>query len=265
MKAVLTAPALTMAILVATHGLCQSAKESTTKQSQTPAPTHARGSQDLFDRYFPFRVGQVRSYIVRGESEEGSGQDARSVAIRGEYSETVLSVRNIAPAIRIVEVKIVGSGPYPTDCSNAHGDKTQPVWTFWYVAHDNRVFVECTRERVDNLVTVLRASPTGQTSEDGPAYQLPFEIGATWGADPDAPKREDTFYEWSVEDKVTAKVPAGKFEGCYQMIYRTMPDHSLQTVCPGVGFVAEEYMHHGTVNQYRIELAKVTTPAKSTK
>jgi hypothetical protein len=247
------------------QGIRGSAQETPAKQHRPPAPLQAQRPLTQFDRYFSFRAGQARSYIVHGESGVGSGQNVHLEPIQGSYTETVLSVRTIAPSIRIVEVKIVGSGPYHTDCINDAADKKRPAWILWYVAHDNRVFEVCTREGVDALERNLQSSPSGLNSVDGPEYVLPFQVGATWGADPDTPKREDTFYEWSVEERRKAKVPAGKYEGCFQMIYRTIPDHLLRTVCPGVGLVAEEYTHHGWTNHYRIELAKVTSPENASK
>jgi hypothetical protein len=79
-------------------------------------------------------------------------------------------------------------------------------------------------------------------------------VGAVWGADPAFPAREDTFYQWHVEARTDVDVPAGRFKDCFALAYRTNPDHLMRWVCPGVGLVAWEYDHHGTVEQYRAEL-----------
>ncbi len=93
---------------------------------------------------------------------------------------------------------------------------------------------------------------------DGLEYVLPFKVGALWGADPAYGKRDDLLYQWAVDDKLEARVPLGKFKGCYDLFYRTLPDHEERWVCPGVGLVADKYEHHGTESQYRIELQSYT-------
>jgi hypothetical protein len=255
MKATLIA----LALVLAMPGKRGSAQE--TPANQKPRPSQVRRSPSLFDRYFPFRVGQTRSYIVRSELAEGSGQNLKLEPILGRYTETVHSIRSIAPSTRIVEVRGIGTGTDLTVCDSDPFDRHSSAWEFWYILQDDRVFLKCTRDEVDAFTSALSGSPSGKTSEAEPEYLLPFKVGDSWGADPASPKRTDSFYEWFVEDKLTVTVPAGKYDDCYRMVFRTLPDHLERWVCSGGGLVAEEYTHHGTEGHYRTELTKVTESA----
>jgi hypothetical protein len=264
MKAVSSALVVVASITLATQGVAVCSQETQAKQKQIEH-SHVPRSGSLVDRYFPFRVGQTHSYSVRGESAEGSGQNVRVVPIRGAFSETVLSVQSIAPAMRVIEVRVAGDAPDYKVCASKSDQVRSSAWTFWYVVHNNRVFSECTREDVDALLEDLRSPPSSPTSVDNLEYQLPLKAGNSWGHDPASPKRTDTFYEWFVEAKAPVEVPSGKYDDCYRMAYRTLPDHIERWVCSGVGLVAEEYTHHGWVHHYRIELTKLIAAGSSTK
>lgn len=98
-------------------------------------------------------------------------------------------------------------------------------------------------------------------------YVLPFHVGALWGADPEDQGRADGMYQWNIDGKTDVKVPAGKFKGCYDILFRTMPDHEERWICPGVGLTSLEYEHNGTVHHYLIELQSysIGTPVLSQK
>jgi hypothetical protein len=201
-------------------------------------------SRGTVSEFFPFVVGARWTYTYR-ETLTG-GPDAPEHTTRGRYSETVVSVDNaFGNAITVVGISRDGSLLVSSSCSES---------SFWYVVSKYQIFIECDHGEAIKLATKLHDSPSGQVNEP-PEYALPFRLGTVWGLDSDTPKRSDTMYQWYVEGAgVRVTVPAGTFKGCFDMIYRTLPDHEIRWVCPGVGLVASEYEHHGTTDRYRVEL-----------
>jgi hypothetical protein len=187
----------------------------------------------------------------------GSGPHAKVTTMRGQYSETVFLVdHTLGPSVQLVGVEQVGDSPDAFMCTSDADRKFDPLSKsqFWYIIDSYRIFSKCDRAEAIELAKKLVASPSGNIQEV-PDYLLPFKVGELWGADPAYPKRDDDFYQWSIEDGETdVTVPAGKFKGCYALFYRTMPDHEIRWICPSVGLVATEYEHHGTTHHIRIEL-----------
>jgi hypothetical protein len=96
----------------------------------------------------------------------------------------------------------------------------QAVWrqsnTFEYIVSDNEVFK-------DNMKI----------------YQWPLENNMQWKISSD--------FEYNVVVQAVEEVhtPYGNLEDCYTFLIRTLPDASVETFCPGIGFVMHSYSHHG--------------------
>ena len=79
-------------------------------------------------------------------------------------------------------------------------------------------------------------------------YQWPLSDGASWKAWPDAE------YTWHVSAQTTVDTPYRIFDDCYLVVLNTNPDTTADTLCPGVGLVMHDYMHHGTPQTEHWEL-----------
>jgi hypothetical protein len=215
-------------------------------------------------KYFPLHLGSRWTYSFKQSMEEGSGSQMRTRKVIGHYSETVVSLdQSFGNSVQLVGVKRDGDPPSYVSCPVEKDfrspDRTKP--DFWYVTDRYRVFIVCTQQDAGKLVSTLGNSPSEEISNFGPDYVLPFRPGETWGADPDTAPRDDNFYEWAVEGQGDITVPAGKYKGCYSIIFRTLPDHEIKDICPGVGLVADEYEHHGTLDEHRVELTHYSSGA----
>jgi hypothetical protein len=211
--------------------------------------------------FFGLRVGSRWVYEVSGKREEGSGKNVRILPVHGSYSEKIVAMHDVGLSVRLVEFAAEGVpyiyGPCSDDFVRKSGNHEE--MRFWYIVARNQIFSSCTQEEANQMARSLSASPSGKSPDDDPEYLLPFKVGAFWGADPSGPKRTDFFYQWNVEAKQDLTLPAGRFKGCYELNYRTLPDNEYKWVCSGAGLVADEYQHHGTVDKYRIELQSHTS------
>ena len=90
-------------------------------------------------------------------------------------------------------------------------------------------------------------------SIDIPEEDFPLKVGAKWG-EPEMLKREDNMYCNYVEKVEDVIASAGVFKDCFKIVFRTLPDDTAEWFCPGVGIVKIEYHHHGTIDNWIIEL-----------
>jgi hypothetical protein len=60
-------------------------------------------------------------------------------------------------------------------------------------------------------------------------------------------------YVEKIED---VTVPAGTFKNCFKIVFRTLPDDTTEWFFPSMGIVRVEYHHHGTIDNWIIELKK---------
>jgi hypothetical protein len=211
-------------------------------------------------RFFPFQSGARWTFHFR-QSIEGVVPNVDKVA--GSWSDTVSSVRRVSPSLQIIA--ITRTGTLPQDFGECPAGAAMPATIhFWYIVQPTRLFVRCTEADARSLAAKLSASPAAiPASDDGPVYVLPFRVGAFWGNDPGV-RRDDAMYRWNVIQHGSVTVPAGRFDGCFEISYDTMPDDEEDWVCPRVGLVEQDYDHHGTVNEITIKLtAYQPGPAKS--
>jgi hypothetical protein len=59
---------------------------------------------------------------------------------------------------------------------------------------------------------------------------------------------------WYVDAQEDVVVPAGNFNDCYRLIFRTTPDFTVRWIYPRVGLAAAEYVHLGSTSEVRLEL-----------
>jgi len=225
---------------------------------QTASPAKEGDPLSLVHRYFPFHVGDRLTYRLTGEREVGSGEQAHTVPMSGGYTETVVAIERIRRTAELVEIERNGKSDAYANCDSEGSSQLET--RFWYVLSPRAVIVSCEREEAMQLALELNESPSRGVREDEDGYILPFKVGLTWGTDPGEPKRADQMYRWLVLERTGLTVPAGKFPNCYEMTYRTLPDDEERWVCEGAGLAMDDYEHHGTTLEYRIELVSAVAP-----
>ena len=207
---------------------------------------------DIVRSVFPFRIGATWVYSTGKLTTSGSSPDVKVLTELGRYSETVTAIDSaLSPQVTLVGISRQGDAPDMAPCSGSRSDIPGDP-DFWYVSDSHGIAYACSRtEAVDLASDLIMRSDGNNMLYD---YQLPLAIGSTWEAYPDIPPREGTLYQWHVESKGDAKVPAGRFSGCFKLMYEALPDHEIRWICPGIGLVAQESNHHGTIEQSRSEL-----------
>jgi hypothetical protein len=86
-------------------------------------------------------------------------------------------------------------------------------------------------------------------------YQWPLSDNLSWKAFPDSDYLVNTRFIKNVE------TPYSKLKDCYSLLLITNPDTSIDTFCPGIGFVEYSYTHHGT-SQIEHSILVSYTPGK---
>ncbi len=95
---------------------------------------------------------------------------------------------------------------------------------------------------------------------------LPLAEGEKWGGDTN---RDNNFYCWHVEQKRMEKLSVKGFSptqsnDVFTVAFRTLPDHQLMDIAPGLGITRYVYAHHGTVASADIHLLSFKHPAGTT-
>jgi hypothetical protein len=102
----------------------------------------------------------------------------------------------------------------------------------------------------------------GVSADEEPWLDLPLAREKRWALNPE---RTDTFYCWRVEDEAMRRIAArgtnAREARTWQVVYRTNPDHQIFTVAEGVGIIAYEFAHHGTVASAKVELKAIKVPS----
>jgi hypothetical protein len=95
---------------------------------------------------------------------------------------------------------------------------------------------------------------------------FPLAEGAKWGGDTN---RDDNYYCWHVEQKRIEKKFVNGFSPAqsndvFTVAFRTMPDHQLMDIAPGLGITRYVYVHHGTVASADMRLLSFKRPTGTT-
>ena len=89
-------------------------------------------------------------------------------------------------------------------------------------------------------------------SKDKFSLTFPLKVGTRWGNDVD--KRDDGYYGWEIEEKISMDILGNTYEDCYRIAYKTLPDTSYTVFCYGIGIVEEGYIHNGTILEEKYNL-----------
>jgi hypothetical protein len=105
---------------------------------------------------------------------------------------------------------------------------------------------------------VERARPS---AEGEPFLVIPLAKGKRWNFDPE---REDNLYCWNVESEksktLRVKGLPSKPRITYSVAYRSLPDHQVLEVAPGIGLTRYVFEHHGTVASADVRLVSIKLP-----
>jgi putative hemolysin len=82
--------------------------------------------------------------------------------------------------------------------------------------------------------------------------QFPLADGSQWEWMPAGG------YQVSASFMGNVSTPYGELEGCYSILLVTNPDTTQDTFCPGTGFAAHSYQHHGTPQNETLILVSYT-------
>ncbi|MBF0552307.1 MAG: hypothetical protein HQK60_17455 [Deltaproteobacteria bacterium] len=225
-------------------------------------PSTPPSSFNTVETVFPMYLGSYWRYNISLVRQYDGPKIEKKF---GQYTEKVISI-DIQPdgVTRIIGTEISGTIFFsycndPDSSLIAQGDLTS-----WYVNDTHHVYHACTRENAYEIAgsahtkgEAIINTPDEGSNKDSPEkvypdYVVPFRVGNYWADE--GVKREDTYYRYYVEAKETVSVPAGNFKNCFRIAYRTLPDSVVLWVCPGIGLVAKEYHHNGSIEDYRSEL-----------
>lgn len=83
--------------------------------------------------------------------------------------------------------------------------------------------------------------------------KLPLSVGQKWG-DEEFLKRDDGFYIYQVEEKLSKDILGKKYDDCFRITYKTNADLDYRVFCYGLGIVEEGYKHNGTILEWDFKL-----------
>ena len=83
---------------------------------------------------------------------------------------------------------------------------------------------------------------------------FPLYIGQKWGDEHQLKNRNDGYYVWEVEKKLSQDVLGKKYDDCFRIAYKTLPDTTYKIFCYGIGIIEEGYKHNGTVMEETYKL-----------
>jgi hypothetical protein len=177
-------------------------------------------SETLFD-YFPLEIGSTWTYSVTHVTE---GQPPE----QGNFTETILTIEpGPAEPWQIVAIQTTGKNPL-TRCAAGEAEGSPSPDTY-YVVNEEQLFIVCSKEDANRLVSEMEDMPKGgfPASGETPSYVSPFMIGKLWPAFPDVNPPDDGSYQWQVESISDVDTPAGLFTGCYRILLVTLPDTTI--------------------------------------
>jgi hypothetical protein len=213
----------------------------------------AVASDDLVLMTFPWYVGNTWEYSFG--TRTNASQDQPETNETGKYTAKVVNVETLYGGegrVFYMEVSPPASN-YAGFIFNAPcGSQDDSKITFIILTDGKSIYEECDRMKLVDLANRLFSDPENPPA--GAVYMLPLVEGAYWPYYSDVQSQDITFWNWYVEPAQDISVPAGTFKNCYKISFRTNPDITTHFVCPGVGLVASEYHHFGSIVDFRAEL-----------
>jgi hypothetical protein len=178
-------------------------------ETSLPSPSSTPVSSSLILTEFPLAIGAVWKYSAE-ISYADPGDYGKVIKWNGFVIDKVVD-KEITPNGKIIFTVQEDFEPEPP----------QEIWrqptTFKYIVSGNGVF-----------------------KGNMKIYQWPLENDTQWKIS------HEFVYDLVAQSVGEINTPYGNFDNCYTFLIRTGPDTSIETFCPGIGFVMHTYTHHGT-------------------
>jgi hypothetical protein len=224
-----------------------------TKETQTIQLVETP-SNDLILSTFPYFVGNTWEYSF-GILTNGTAERPEQVNETGKYTAKIVNVETFYGGrgrVFYVEVSPPAANYVGFVFNAPCGSKDDSKITYMILTDGKSIYEECDRSKLVEIADKLFSDT--ENPPPGAVYMLPLMEGAHWPYYSDIPSQDDTFWNWYVEPALDISVPAGTFKDCHKISFRTNPDVTTHFVCAGVGLVASEYHHFGSIVDYRSEL-----------
>lgn len=197
---------------------------------------------------FPISIGNKWHYKI---NQTTSGKNLEEKLTQGEFSISVVNyITGLSDKAKIIRLEIDGRD-YIHECTNFQSFTGKK--DVWYVMDKHRLFITCSESDAYKIAKEITFNKS--ELQELPSYISPMKIGTKWDRFQKGDiKKFDNTYVWFIEAITDISVPAGNFKACYRILLDTRPDDTIRYVYPGVGLVSELYTHHGSRNDYTIEL-----------
>lgn len=203
--------------------------------------------------YFPLQKGNSWTYVYETKTADGKGKTTK------KNGRIIMEVKQVYKLSNYYLAVLSGD---PVSCA--------PDARYGYLVGSNKVFYipenylgafeKAARQKLDPPMEQL--SP-----EDGyyEGFELPMFVGLRWGS-PQSVFRGDGNYSWYIGQETYVQLGSKKKSPvikCFELSYRTIPDHKEILFSPGLGIIKSSYTHNGTTDSYVVRLAGYTiTPQK---
>lgn len=169
------------------------------------------GFNDSLARYFPIRINTLWEY-------EGTRQEL----VEGEMITT-----DLGWGTKVISIKADNG----VDTVSVYNDGYGNDWR-----EDNWI--------IDNDSIIFGSQKTGDTL----TLSFPLVVGQRMGDVWELKSRNDGYYVWEVEEKMSREVLGKKYGDCFRITFKTLPDTEYKIFCYGIGVVEEGYKHNGSIN-----------------
>ncbi len=225
-------------------------------ETQTPTSTPTPSPQTIME-FFPLHLGSSWTYNFSQRIADDLDPEKINT-ILGSFTHQVEFIRlGGGSNLSMIALRRTGMPPSTDPSTFCFED------AFWFLAEQHRMFLACSLEDIQALNQALQAETESGVMSDqflwSHVYSVPLEVGDKWGGFGGIGE-EYCDYWWCVDSQEDVVVPAGNFKNCYRLILRTNPDATVRWICAGVGLVAAEYYHFGTLDEVRLELANFSIP-----
>lgn len=96
-----------------------------------------------------------------------------------------------------------------------------------------------------------------QSWGDELVLQFPLYVGQKWGSEDSIRFRDDNFYIWYVEEKLSKTILGQKYDECFKITDKVISAPTAYEIfCYGIGYVENFYEHHGTIDEWKYRLVK---------
>jgi hypothetical protein len=132
------------------------------------------------------------------------------------------------------------------------------------LARGHRLYHQAAQDSASALLSLQRAiEPGAALPQDWDLIvDSTLAVGHSYGQMAERGNRPDNLYAWYLESSETVRPPPGWVLSSptvlqWRLAYRTMPDHQLLDIVPGLGITHYVYGHHGTVADAEVKLISV--------